>query len=249
MKKLRKRSIVAIRELEFRYANGEYSLRIPELTIAEGEKLFLYGPSGSGKSTLLSLIAGILIPQHGTINVLDRDLKTMSSKERDRFRGEHLSIIFQEFNLLPFLSVRDNVRLPLDLFPSRMGPATKIGQTPDAHIVAKSDDAKGVLCDLMLQRLGLSDIAHRKASDISRGQAQRAAAARALIGRPNLILADEPTSSLDTDATESFLATLFKQMQQSRTALIFVSHDRSLKKRFDRAVDLTSLISSQTRNV
>jgi putative ABC transport system ATP-binding protein len=97
----------------------------------------------------------------------------------------------------------------------------------------------------MLKQLGLFEIAHRRASDISRGQAQRVAAARALIGEPGLILADEPTSSLDTEAAESFLAALFEQLQRSSAALIFVSHDRSLKKRFDRAVDLTSLVSRQ----
>jgi putative ABC transport system ATP-binding protein len=228
MKRPQKQLAVVIRDLRFQYEKGSYALHIPELTVREGEKVFLYGPSGSGKSTLLSLIAGILVPQQGTIRVLDRDLRTMSWRERDRFRGEHLSIIFQEFNLLPFLSVQDNVLLPLELYASRKGRT-----------------AKTMLCESMLKQLGLFEIAHRRASDISRGQAQRVAAARALIGEPGLILADEPTSSLDTEAAESFLAALFEQLQRSSAALIFVSHDRSLKKRFDRAVDLTSLVSRQ----
>jgi putative ABC transport system ATP-binding protein len=203
---------------------------IAGFTLARGERVFLKGASGSGKSTLLGLIAGVLQPDSGSLHVLGTPLSDLSAPDRDRFRAAHLGVVFQMFNLLPYLPVGANVTLPCRFSAARATAA---------------QDAGGVESEArrLLSRLGLdtADVWDRRAAELSVGQQQRVAAARALIGGPGLILADEPTSALDADSRDSFIALLKDECQASNAALLFVSHDGGLAGHFDRALDLSEL--------
>ena len=220
--------IIALSGVRFAWSGGRgFGLTIADFTMAAGERVLLAGPSGSGKSTLLALIAGIAVPDAGTITIAGGQFDRMSGPARDRFRAAHLGIIFQQLNLLPYLSVRDNVLLPLRLSPERRQRVTQ----PEAE------------ADRLLQALGLNEpgMASQKAATLSTGQQQRVAAARALIGNPSLVIADEPTSALDRDRQHNFLDLRFAQAEQSGTTAIMVSHDESLASRFTRLVRLPDI--------
>ena len=219
---------IQIEGLRFAWKGAEPVLDVPAFTLARGERLFLRGPSGSGKSTLLGVIAGVLVADAGRVNVLDQELGSLSSAARDRMRADHLGVIFQMFNLVPYLSVVGNVTLPLK-FSARRRKA--VGGDADAE------------ARRLLGRLGLTDEAllARRVSDLSVGQQQRVAAARALIGGPEIVIADEPTSALDSDARDRFIELLSEEAARTGAALLFVSHDASLARLFDRAVDLAEI--------
>lgn len=223
--------IIRVEKVSFSWPAGPEVLRIDDLTIAAGEKVFLGGPSGSGKSTLLGLLGGVLRPQTGTIRVLGEDLVHMSNAERDRFRAEHVGLIFQMFNLLPFLSVEENITLACRFSDRRRAAAGLHG----ADVAAEAHR--------LLRQLGLDDaeMCRRPVEKLSVGQQQRVAAARALIGRPEIVIADEPTSALDADAQAAFLDLLLQQCEAHGTTLIFVSHDMSFAPRFDRVLALGDL--------
>jgi len=192
----------------------------------KGETVLLLGESGSGKSTLLSLICGTLVPQAGSIKVADADMTTLSASARDRFRAERIGVIFQQFNLLPFGTVADNIQLPLRFAPERRQKAGDVGNATQN----------------LLDALGLSrSVIIAKASTLSVGQQQRVAVARALIGQPSLIIADEPTSALDAATQSAFLDVLFEQVAASGASLLMVSHDARLADRFDRTVTMDDL--------
>ena len=202
-------------------------LAVDHLEIARGERVFLQGASGSGKSTLLGLVSGILQPQAGRVSVLGQDMAALSGAGRDRFRAEHLGVIFQMFNLLPFLGLVENVLLGCQFSPARRA---RLG-----------GDARGE-ARALLGALGLeADIAKRRVSDLSVGQQQRVAAARALLGGPELVIADEPTSALDAAHRDQFLDLLLAETARRGTSLIFVSHDNALASRFDRQVALEEI--------
>jgi putative ABC transport system ATP-binding protein len=188
----------------------------------------LRGPSGSGKSTLLSLLAGVVVPQHGSVRVLGCELTATKATGRDRFRADHIGFIFQLFNLLPYLSVIENVILACGFSRRRQQRAGG-----DAHA-----DALRLLRQL---GMGTPELLHRPVTDLSVGQQQRVAAARALIGAPELVIADEPTSALDADARAVFLELLFAECSRVQAALLFVSHDASLSSAFDRSVEFGTL--------
>ncbi len=214
--------------LRFRYRGGAEVLDIAQLSVARGTSVFLHGPSGCGKTTLLGIIAGVLKPTAVTTwRVLDRDFTQLSAGARDRVRGTDLGYLFQLFNLLPWLSVEDNVTLPVLLHPARrarldgLAPATAAQQ--------------------LLERLGLAGLGHRPVGDLSVGQQQRVAAARALIGRPALVIADEPTSALDTAHRDAFLDLLFDECRAVDATLLFVSHDLGLGERFEQRLSLPEL--------
>jgi len=218
-----------IERLVYRWPGAERStLEIGALSLASGESLFLYGPSGCGKSTLLSAIAGVVDVPKGAIHVADLDLGALHGGARDRFRVDHIGMIFQVFNLVPWLSARENVLLPCT-FSSRRSVRT-------------GDDPAGS-AERLLDELGLSDpsLTSKQAHELSVGQQQRVAAARALIGKPDLILADEPTSALDEAAKAAFVDLLARECAEAGTALLFVSHDRSLERHFDHSVDFEDL--------
>ena len=196
------------------------------MSLAAGETMLLLGESGSGKSTLLSLICGTIAPQTGRIRVAGTDLTALSGAERDRFRAEQIGVIFQQFNLLPFGSVADNICLPLRFAPERRRRAGNA-----------SSEVATLLAALNLP-LGIRTA---RARNLSVGQQQRVAVARALIGQPPLIIADEPTSALDADTQAAFLDLLFAQIEANGQSLLMVNHDSRLKDRFDSAVRMEDI--------
>ena len=210
--------------------NTGFSLNVPELWVARGESVLLLGESGSGKSTLLSLICGTILPSSGTVQIAAQDITTLSAGQRDKFRAEQIGVIFQQFNLLPFGTVGDNILLPLRFAPERR----KRAQDPTAQAAH--------LCTA----LGLpSDVLTAKATALSVGQQQRVAVARALIGQPPIIVADEPTSALDANSQAAFLDLLFAQTAENDAALLMVSHDPRLGERFDRVVQMEDVAQIQ----
>ncbi|WP_430402561.1 ABC transporter ATP-binding protein [Hyphomonas sp.] len=219
---------IQIEGLRFAWKGGDMVLDVPSFSLARGERLFLRGASGSGKSTLLGVIAGVLEADAGRVSVLGEDLSALSGAARDRMRADHLGVIFQMFNLVPYLSVIGNVTLPLKFSARRR----------QAVAGAPEDEARR-----LLGRLGLTDarLLERRVSDLSVGQQQRVAAARAVIGGPEIVIADEPTSALDFDARDRFITLLSEETARSGAALLFVSHDASLASLFDRAVDMTDI--------
>jgi putative ABC transport system ATP-binding protein len=205
-------------------------LRIDALTIARGETLFLQGASGAGKSTLLGLLAGVLTPTGGHVRLLGVDWAALSGARRDARRAEHVGYIFQQFNLLPYLSVLDNVLLTTRFSPRRAEQAAQ-------HAGSVRDAAWS-----LLQRFGLdAAIWPRAAATLSVGQQQRVAAARALIGRPELVIADEPTSALDAALRDGFMDLLLGECRAAGSTLVFVSHDERLAARFDRRLSLAEI--------
>ena len=219
------------RDLSFRWQPDQPRLRFPDLELPRGEHLFLQGASGSGKSTLLGLICGLQRPDTGQIQVLDQDLGQLRRGALDRFRANHLGIIFQQFNLVPYLSALANVTLPCRFSAARRRVALE--SSPDLD-----QEAVRLLTQL---ELDVGALAGRPVTELSAGQQQRVAVARALIGAPSLVIADEPTSALDADARHAFLDLLFREVEAAKATLIFVSHDRDLGARFDRAVALADI--------
>ncbi|PKQ73763.1 methionine ABC transporter ATP-binding protein [Aeromonas sobria] len=222
-----KKAVVEIRDLAFAWLGHEVVLDLPALTINEGERVFIKGPSGSGKSTLLGLLAGIQTANHGTLEVLGQPLAQLSGRARDHFRAANLGYIFQQFNLLPFLSVQDNVTAALTFSPEKRA---RLQGSPE-------QEARRLLAELQLP----DDALHRPVHALSIGQQQRVAAARALIGSPPLVIADEPTSALDTDNRAAFIKLLFEECDKQGSTLIFVSHDPHLEPLFPRVENLQQL--------
>ncbi|PSM15442.1 ATP-binding cassette domain-containing protein [Stenotrophomonas maltophilia] len=218
--------VIALEDVQFGYGM-RLVLDIPRLWIEQGSSVLLRGISGGGKSTLLGLLAGVLLPGKGRVEVAGQSLQDMGGAARDRFRADQLGVIFQQFNLLPFLTVRDNIALGLRF--SRLRSA-RISGPLDAEIAR------------LLSALQLDPaLMQRRAGTLSVGQQQRVAAARALIGRPALLLADEPTSALDRDAATAFLQLMSAQCQAAGTTVLVVSHDDSLQPLFDRTIALSEI--------
>jgi putative ABC transport system ATP-binding protein len=217
--------------LRFSWHSHDPLLEIDALQIKRGERIFIEGPSGSGKSTLLSLIAGVVTPQKGTITINDQRVSALNGADRDRFRADHIGFIYQMFNLIPYLSVIENVTLPCRFSLRRRERAAARSSSFEAEAMR------------LLKSLGLDGtrVIKKPAIELSVGQQQRAAAARALIGAPEIIIADEPTSSLDIDYRKAFIQLLFQECDPKETALIFVSHDTTLANLFDRTIRLADI--------
>ncbi len=212
-------------------ATKEPVISIEKFDIVRGERVFLRGPSGSGKTTLLSLIAAVLTPQSGNIVVDGVVVNSLRGGQRDQFRVDRIGLVFQQFNLLPFMSVSDNIQLPCRFSKIRQLRVSKTG-----HTVAEETDRL-----LRAMQLSPTELEGRTVSQLSVGQQQRVAVARALIGSPPLIIADEPTSALDSDTRQAFLELLFIQAEASGCTVLFVSHDASLANAFDRQIDLREI--------
>ena len=230
-------AVIDIRGLSFRWQpQAPVVLALDELQIGTGERVFIEGPSGSGKSTLLSLLAGVTVPQQGELHVLGQRLDQLGSVQRDHFRAHHIGYIFQMFNLIPYLSMVDNVALPCRF--SRIRQARALQRSP-------SLEAEAVR---LLEHLDMAqaDLRHRPVTALSVGQQQRVAVARALMGSPELVIADEPTSSLDAGRREAFLRLLFEECSHTNATLIFVSHDASLEGLFDRTIRLAEINTAHT---
>ncbi|VFM96749.1 MAG: putative ABC transport system ATP-binding protein [Candidatus Kentron sp. G] len=219
--------IIHLHNVHFRYPGQERdTLAIPDLQIQRGGHLFIRGSSGSGKTTLLNLIAGIECPSSGEARVLGEDLQGLSSTRRDRFRVDHLGVIFQQFNLLPYLSLLENVQLPCWFSRRRRQLAGDVGEA-----------ATRLLEELQIPR----ELFHNAVSALSVGQQQRVAVARAVIGRPEIIIADEPTSALDADNRRRFMELLFAETDRQGSTLVFVSHDAYVAEYFPRVIELAEV--------
>ena len=225
-------TVITINDLRFRWSQKTpIVLDIKALQIHQGERVFIAGPSGSGKSTLLSLLAGVVTPQQGQVAVLGQRIDQLNSVKRDHFRSDHIGFIFQMFNLIPYLSVVENVTLPCQFSTRRR-----------TKVLNRASSLKEEALRL-LAHLDMADpeLLNRPVTDLSVGQQQRVAAARALIGAPEIVIADEPTSSLDADRREAFVTLLFQECQQEETTLVFVSHDVFLESFFDRTIRLAEI--------
>ncbi len=216
-------------DVGFSWQRGSFSLRVPAFSVGRGRRILLTGSSGAGKSTLLNLICGIVPAQQGIVEVLGTDFTMLSRAKRDRFRAEHIGVVFQMFNLVPYLSIIDNVLLPLRFAP---------GRAKRAH----ASGGEGAEAQRLLAALALDPALHRRpVTELSVGQQQRVAAARALIGGPELVIADEPTSALDQDRQAAFLSLLLGELGAVGATLVMVSHDVRLAAQFDEVVRLDSI--------
>jgi len=225
-------TLIRLDNVEFCWhANAKPSIRSGKLCIDRHEHVFIQGASGSGKSTLLNIIGGIVTPQKGQVNVVGKDFTQLKEIERDRVRADHIGFIFQQFNLIPYLSILENVTLPCRFSGVRAKNATE-----------RSGSVNNEAVYLLNRLYSKSKFGFdRKTSELSVGQQQRVAAARALIGQPQLIIADEPTSSLDYDSRQAFMDLLFDEVNTSGSTLLFVSHDPTQQHRFDRVVEMSTI--------
>ncbi|MGI9612980.1 MAG: ABC transporter ATP-binding protein [Acidimicrobiales bacterium] len=224
-------AVIALSDVRFRWpGQTEDIVRIDELQLLAGEHLFVRGASGSGKTTLLNLLSGIHTPDSGTIRLLNTDLASLSASRRDQFRADHLGVVFQQFNLLPYLSMIENVTLSCAFSARKATRATEGAESTDVTTTARN----------LLRSLNLSDALHdAPVAELSVGQQQRVAVARALIGGPEIVIADEPTSALDADNRDRFLDLLFQEVEARGCTLVFVSHEQALASRFIRSIELT----------
>ena len=209
-----------IKDAEFGYAEGGFRLRIPELEIASGAKVAFVGPSGSGKTTLLRLLAGVNAPDRGVIEAGGLRLGDREDAERRAFRIRKVGFVFQDFELIDYLDVRENI-----LLPYRINPALELDSTVREALAELADS------------LGLTGKLARRIDQLSQGEKQRVAICRALLPRPEMILADEPTGNLDPDNKRRIIDILFEQSTRTKATLVVVTHDHSLLDGFDRVID------------
>ena len=223
---------IEVSNLQFSYIKESAPvIDIKAWQVAQGEHVFLSGPSGSGKSTLLNLLCGTLTPTHGEITLLSQPFSSLSNRQRDKFRARNIGVVFQQFNLIPYLSVAQNINAAVYF--------------ANANASKKAEDAK---LRNLLDKLQLpSHVLHAKADALSIGQQQRVAIARALVNDPQLLIVDEPTSALDTDARDSFMS-LLKDVAADST-MIFVSHDKAMESYFDRHCSISELTQSSHPNM
>ena len=231
------RSVIELSHLEFSWKKTAAPvLSIESLQINQGERIFINGSSGCGKSSLLNVLSGIALPQRGQLSVLDHDLTRMNASERDHFRAHHIGYIFQMFNLIPYLSVLENILLSCLFSDKRKQKILKQNNSLE-------DEALRLLEHL---EMASNDMLYKPVTELSTGQQQRVAVARALMGSPELIIADEPTSSLDEARRKAFIDLLFRECESSNSTLIFVSHDSSLQEPFDRIIEFEQLNNAYT---
>jgi len=219
--------MIEINSLTFAYPSGEFRLDIQELSVATGEKVAFVGPSGSGKTTLLNLVAGILPPKNGSIKVDNDEISAQGDTARRNFRITNIGFIFQDFGLLDYLDVRDNI-----LHPYRITDALKL----DSDVRNRAD--------MLAEQMGIADKLQRHPPDLSHGERQRVAICRALLPGPKLILADEATGNLDPKNKTHILELLFQSVEEHGATLLAVTHDHELLKSFDRVVDFQDWITS-----
>ena len=221
--------MLTVESLGFAYREGEFRLQIPQFAVAAGEKVAVIGPSGSGKTTLLNLVAGIFVPEQGAVRVGDVPVNSLSDAGRRDFRISNIGFVFQDFELLDYLSVLDNI-----LHPYRITRALKLSREVRQRALA------------LAEQMGIADKLQRYPQELSQGERQRAAICRALLPRPQLILADEATGNLDPENKERILDLLFESVDQHGATLLAVTHDHDLLPRFDRVVDFHDFRQGQS---
>ncbi|MBL8346983.1 MAG: ATP-binding cassette domain-containing protein [Rubrivivax sp.] len=226
-------AMLEVRDVRFAWPGEAGDLLVLDgFELAAGRRLFVNGPSGCGKSTLLGLLAGVLVAREGSVKLLGEDWARLPPAARDARRADHVGVIFQQFNLLPYLSALDNVLLPCRFSRRRAQRASSARAAGTPLAAARR----------LLQRVALPEaLWTRPARQLSVGQQQRVAAARALIGAPELVIADEPTSALDSARRDEFMALLLGECAASGAALVFVSHDERLAAAFDQRLDLPNV--------
>ena len=212
--------MININNLEFRYDEGDFRLTIPQLTVLQADKTAVIGPSGSGKTTLLNLVAGIILPKNGTVNVDTLAISELNDSERRDFRIKNIGFVFQDFELLDYLNVLDNI-----LHPYRITGALTLSNDVRARAVQLAED------------MGIVDKLKRHPSDLSQGEKQRAAICRSLLPSPKVVLADEATGNLDPANKTRILDLLFRSVEEHAATLLAVTHDHELLSRFDRVID------------
>lgn len=218
--------MIEIENLAFEYGRCGFRLRVPELRISRGQRVAFIGPSGAGKTTLIYLIAGILTPDSGSIRADGVDLTRQGNRQRRNFRISRVGFVFQEFELLEYLSVKDNILLPYYL-------NSTLQLTPGVRQTA----------DSLAQSMNLGDKLRRFPKTLSQGERQRVAICRALIASPDLLIADEPTGNLDPATAQTILALLLEQVEQRGATLLMVTHNHALLDSFDRVVDIGDFAS------
>lgn len=218
---------IQLKDVRFSYpgAADPAILNIKQWSVSDQERIFLHGPSGCGKSTLLNLISGMLSASEGEVSVLEHRLDQMGARKRDQFRANHIGYIFQQFNLIPYLDCLDNVQL-----------ANQFSKQKNRETALRSD------IELLLKTFNIPASEWRKpVASLSIGQQQRVAIARAMINKPKLLIADEPTSSLDPENRDKFMKELMHMAEEKQIAMLFVSHDMSLSAYFDRIEALSEI--------
>jgi len=217
--------MIKVEHLQFQYPDKEFSLHIPELEIQAASSTAIIGPSGTGKTTLLNLMAGYLLPQEGHLQVSGSELTSMHEAERRAFRIAHIGLVFQEFELIEYLSVINNILLPF-----RICPSLKLNSDVRQH------------AESLAGEVGLRDKLHRNVKRLSQGERQRVAVCRALVTRPAVLMCDEPTGNLDPDNKHIILDYLLNDVKQRQSTLVLVTHDHQLLPRFQDVIDFSSLI-------
>lgn len=217
-------SCIEVKNLVYQYgADLEPMIDIPAWQLSRGSRLFLRGESGAGKSTLIHLLAGLLVPTSGQIKINGFDLSSASVQNRDQFRANNVGLVYQQFNLIPYLSMLDNVLLA-------------------SHFAKNKSTGIADLAGSLLEKMNLpQDLHQRDSRHLSIGQQQRVAICRAMINQPKLVLVDEPTSALDTSNRDRFMSLLFELLDEQQATLVFVSHDETLAARFNEVVELDDL--------
>lgn len=212
--------MVEVENLTFAYPSGGFRLRVPSLTLGAGERLAIVGPSGSGKTTLLNLIAGILTPDSGRIDVAGTDVTALADAERRRFRASRVGFVFQDFALLDYLPARQNI-----LYPYRISPGLRLDAEARARVEA------------LANACGIGDKLDRHPGALSQGEQQRVAICRALVTQPKLVLSDEATGNLDPESKARILDLLFERAEEAGAGVLAVTHDHELLPRFNRVLD------------
>ena len=225
--------MIELNEVRFRWHRAApLVLEIPKFKVEAGERIFLEGPSGCGKTTLLNVLGGVVVPEIGSVKVTGTEFTQLNSAKRDAFRADHIGIIFQMFNLIPYLSPIENITLPCQFSRRRHTAAKK------RNLGSVEEEARRLLTKMQLTEDAIMNFS---SFELSTGQQQRVAAARALIGSPALIIADEPTSALDHDVRQTFIKLLFEEITGTGTTLLFVSHAPDLAEQFDRRIKLSDI--------
>lgn len=221
--------LIRIDNLEFSYGRGGFRLIIPALRIRAHEQVAIIGRSGSGKTTLLNLIAGIAVPKSGTVCVGVHEVSGLHDAARRDFRIRQIGFVFQDFELVEFLTIHDNI-----LHPFRISSALQLSEEVVNHAFR------------LTKSMGLEDKLYRKPGQLSQGEKQRAALCRALMSNPQVILADEPTGNLDPDASRQVMEYLMYRARESGATLVTVTHDHSLLDHFDRVIDFADFSLEET---
>ncbi|MDX1389362.1 MAG: ABC transporter ATP-binding protein [Acidobacteriota bacterium] len=225
------RPAVRISDLVFRYGEGDFELSIADLTIERGRTAAFVGPSGSGKTTLLNLVAGIAAPASGVVETHGVEISSLPDAGRRDFRIRHIGLVFQEFELLEYLSVLDNI-----LLPYRINPSLRL----DAAVRERAVDLAG--------QVGIADKVGRYPHRLSQGERQRVAVCRAVLPQPAVLLADEPTGNLDPVNADRVLDILLGFAAESGATLLAVTHDHDLLPRFEHVIDFKAFQRAEARS-